>query len=64
MTHSDEELRTVSAEPAVLWVVSVPRTLEERMIDWLLARDDILTFTTTAVDVHGIDPAALVGRNA
>src|SRR5690606_18885696 len=37
------------------------RALEERVIDWLLARGDVTTFSTAAIDVHGVDPADLVG---
>jgi len=62
MTVSDSEtLRPTSPERAVLLLVSVPRALEERVIDWLLARGDVTTFSTAAIDVHGVDPADLVG---
>ena len=48
-------------ERPFLLVISVRRALEERVIDWLLARDDVGTFSSVPVDVHGVDPKALLG---
>ena len=62
MTANDAEaLQPKPPERAVLLLVSVPRALEERMIDWLLGRGDVTTFSSAPVDVHGVDPGALVG---
>jgi len=55
------ELQATAPERAVLLLVSVPRAVEERVIDWLLARRDVTTFSSVAVDVHGVDPSDLVG---
>lgn len=56
-----EALPPALPERAVLLLVSVPRALEERVIDWLLARGDVTTFSSAAVDVHGVDPDDLAG---
>ena len=62
MTESDTRVpEAVPDERPLLLLISAPRALEERVIDWLLARDDVGTFSSAAVDVHGVDPAALVG---
>jgi hypothetical protein len=55
MTGSD------AAEARMLLVLSVPRVLEERVIDWLLGRGDLGTFASSVVDLHGADPAQLRG---
>ena len=62
MTASDTEaLQPAAPERPILLLVSVPRALEERVIDWLLARDDVTTFSSVTVDVHGVDPVDLLG---
>ncbi len=58
---ASEPSQPASHERSLLLVVSVPRAAEERVIDWLLARGDVTTFSSAAVDVHGVDPADLVG---
>lgn len=49
------------AEPRLLWVLSVPRALEERLIDWLLEQALAEPFSTAAIDLHGVSPEALRG---
>lgn len=62
MSMSDAEgLRSGAEERLLLLLLSVPRALEERVTDWLLARDDVATFTSTPIYVHGVDPAVLLG---
>ena len=47
--------------PELLCLLSVPRSLEERLIDWLLERSGTATFASLPIDVHGSDPASLHG---
>jgi len=39
--------------------LNVVPALEERVVDWLLARDDAIGFTSYAVHGHGADPGRL-----
>ena len=62
MTANDaSEPQMPVAEQALLWVVAVPRELEERVVDWLLGREDVASFSTAAVELHGADPVRLRG---
>ena len=62
MTAGDDRMAgEASTEPEKLCVISVPRALEERVIDWLLTLDDVPRFTSAAVEVHGLDPNRLRG---
>lgn len=36
----------------VALTLNVPRVLEERLVDWLLARDDVMGFTSYSVQGH------------
>lgn len=39
--------------PRILWIISAPRALEERVIDWLLEHDLIDRFSASVIDLHG-----------
>jgi len=40
---------------SVAMTLSFTPALEERVIDWLLTRDDVVSFTAYAVHAHGTD---------
>lgn len=48
-------------EPRLLWVLSVPRAFEERVVDWLLEHDLIERFSSSVIDLHGAPQAELRG---
>jgi hypothetical protein len=48
-----------AARDTVEITLSVASTLEERVIDWLLARADVPTFASSVVYLHGADSRAL-----
>ena len=50
---------TETAPSSVAVTLSFTPALEERVIDWLLTRDDVATFTAYAVDAHGAGHEAL-----
>lgn len=58
--HSEADA-SAPAQPRSMCLLSVPRALEGALIDWILARDDVMTFASSPVDVHGADPAELRG---
>lgn len=45
----------------LLCTLSVPRALEERLVDWLLGRDAAQTFTARPAELHGRPPDELRG---
>jgi hypothetical protein len=48
-----------AARDTVEVTLSVPSALEDRVIDWLLARADVPTFASSVVYLHGADSRAL-----
>jgi hypothetical protein len=48
-----------AARDTVEITLSVPSTLEDRVIDWLLARADVPTFASSVVYLHGADSRAM-----
>ncbi len=51
--------RSPPPERQCLWLIQVPKAFEDRIVDWLLARDDVETFSSVAIHLHGADPAVL-----
>jgi hypothetical protein len=61
MNGSDSSACAVSeaAPSAVIVTLSIAPMLEERIVDWLLERDDVASFTEHAIHSYGADIAAL-----
>lgn len=48
-----------ATSPQLLFVISIPPTLEDQLIDWLLERDGSPGFSSTAISGHSADPSRL-----
>lgn len=59
MSSDDARETTSQQERQCLWLILVPKAFEDRIIDWLLARDDVESFSSVAIHLHGADPAVL-----
>lgn len=49
------------SEPLLLFVISAPHALEERVLDWLLEKNDIGLFSSASTALHGADVRSLRG---